>query len=364
MSRQALAILSVQNLLHNIQVIRKRAPKSKIIAVVKANAFGHGLRSTALNCDKEIDEFGVASIDEALALRKVGIQSPIVLMEGVFEPDELLIASCQNLPVVFHSYHQLEWLKHVHLPVALKVWIKCDTGMGRLGFSPTEVKDVYDILKNNPNIAPSVGLMSHYACADELNHPKNIEQFKIFETLSGNWPGPKSFSNSGAIFQDNIDNFDYVRPGLAIYGISPLKDITSDSLGLKPVMTLQTRLIAVKNLPKKSTVGYGATFTCQESTTIGVVAIGYGDGYLRTLSERTPVLVNEKQCSIIGRISMDMTTIDLSNVPNAKVGDVVTLWGDGLPIEQVVKNSPLIPYDLLTAVQMRVKFHWTLKINS
>ena len=360
MSRAALAILSTENLISNINQIKKSAPKSTIMAMVKANAFGHGLRSTSMRIEKHVDNLGVAAIDEAIALRKVGIKCPITLIEGVFEPDELLVASCQKFDVVFHAFEQIQWLQDTTIPLPIKAWIKVDSGMGRLGFSVQEAKSALEMLKHTRKIHPEIGLLSHLACADEPNHSLNLQQLNTFSELAKLWPGPKSIANSAAIFNFPDSHYDVVRPGISIYGASPIKNKSAAELGLKPVMTLQTRLTAVKSFPKNSTIGYGATYVCSKETKIGIIAIGYGDGYSRNLPNGTPVLVNNSKCSTIGRISMDMTAIDLTSVPNAKIGDPVILWGEGLPIEDVVQNTKIISNELLCGVQSRVKFNWTL----
>jgi alanine racemase len=360
MSRTARAILSTEHLLHNLTVIQKQAPGSNVIAMVKANAYGHGLRSVSLRLEKHVASVGVASIDEALALRKAGIKIPITLMEGVFEPDELLIASCERFHVVFHIQEQIQWLEASSLlPSPLTAWIKIDTGMGRLGFSYDQALQAYQRLNRNNQIVSPIGCMSHLACADEVDHPLNKAQLEKFSLFVRSLPGPKSLCSSGALFSFGNHLYDTIRPGLALYGVSPFSTCTAADLGLKPVMTLQTRLIAVRMARKNSTVGYGARFICPEDMPIGVIAMGYGDGYPRSAEDGTPLLVNGVQCSLIGRVSMDMITIDLRNYPQAKINDQVVLWGDGLPLETVASYTSNSPYDILTSVQSRVKFHWT-----
>lgn len=365
MSRAAVAILSTENLLHNLSVIQKTAPTAKIAAMVKANAYGHGLRSTALRLDPYVSSLGVSSIDEALSLRKAGVKSPIILVEGVFEPDELLVASCQNFEVVFHEERQLKWLQQQSLPLPLKVWLKIDTGMSRLGFFPEEAKAAYEILSNSPNVIQPVNILSHFACADSPDHPLNLQQINVFEAFIQELPGLKSLANSPGLFQFPQAHYDLVRIGISLYGVSPFAGISAEQLGLKPVMTLQTRLIAVRHLKQGSSIGYGARFICPEDMPVGVIAMGYGDGYPRTAEDGTPILVNDVRCQIVGRISMDMATIDLRSCAHAKPGDPVVLWGAGLPVEEVAKHTSHIPYDLLCAVQSRVKFHWTtLRLSS
>ncbi len=359
MSRAAIAILSTENLIHNIQVIQRISNGKKIMGMIKANAYGHGLRSVASRLARFVDSLGVASIDEALAIRKVGIKVPITLIEGVFEPDELLIASSQRFHVVFHDETQLNWLEKCSLPLPLQAWLKIDSGMGRLGFSPERAKKAYDQLTQHPHILQPVGIMSHLACADEPGHPLNQIQMNTFKSFTENLPGPKSLANTAGIFCLPETHYDVIRPGISIYGISPIPGKTAQELGLRPVMSLQTRLIAVRPLNKGASIGYGSQFICPQDMPVGVVAMGYGDGYPRTARNGTPVLVNQVRCKIVGRVSMDMLTIDLTDCVSAKVGDSVILWGDQLPIEEVATYTNHIPYDLVTGVQQRVQFHWT-----
>lgn len=360
MSRSAIAILSTENLQHNLQTLQSKAPDTEVIAMVKANAYGHGLRSVSLRLQNHIASLGVASIDEAQALRKAGVKCPITLCEGVFEPDELLAASCQRFHVVFHEENQIQWLESISLPLPLKAWLKVDTGMGRLGFTIDQAESAYQRLLQNPFIEKPLGIMSHLACSEIIDHPSNELQREAFSTFIKDKPGPKSFLNSGGIFNFPQDRFQTIRPGLALYGVSPLPGQTGLDLNLKPVMTLQTRLIAVKIHKKGSTIGYGARYECEEDMPVGVIAMGYGDGYPRTAQDGTPILVNGKRCQIVGRVSMDMATIDLRACPDAKVGDPVILWGEGLPIEEVATHTQNIPYDILTGIQSRVVFHWTM----
>jgi len=360
MSRAAVALLSTDNLLHNLAAIKSHAPSSHVIAMIKANAYGHGLRSTALRLEPYVYSFGVASIDEALALRNVGITLPITLMEGVFEPSELPVAVNENFHVVFHNREQLLWLKIAELQQSsLTAWLKIDTGMGRLGFPIEQAEYAYVELAGSPYIKKPIGILSHFACADTNDHPLNQKQIKKFEHFVKDKKGPKSLCNSAAIFSFKDHHYDMIRPGLALYGASPFQLISAADLGLKPVMTLQTKLMSIKEVKKGSTIGYNARFVCPEDMRIGIIAMGYGDGYPWTARDGTPILINGIRCALIGRVSMDMITVDLRAYPQAHVNDTVILWGDGLPIEEVAQYTQQCPYDILTAVQLRVRFSWT-----
>ena len=359
MSRTAIAILSSEHLLHNLALLKKKAPKSKIIAMVKANAYGHGLRSVASRVDGRVDCLGVASIDEALALRQAGIKAPIMLAEGVFEPNELVLAATNKFEVVFHYQKQIDWLAKSACPLPLRAWLKINTGMGRLGFVLDEASEAYARLHASPYIQKPLRVLSHFACADEREHPLNQSQIQKFQHFIAPIQSEFSFCNSAAIFHFPDCHYDYVRPGLALYGVSPITGVSTASLGLKPVMTLQSTLIAVRHMPQGAYLGYGARYQCPETMPVGVVAMGYGDGYPISARDGTPVLVNNIECPIVGRVSMDMMTVDLRGCPQAEVGDPVILWGQGLPIERVVEHTSNIVWDLLTGVQHRVKFLWT-----
>ena len=359
MSRTAHAILSTENLHHNINIIRNQAPHAKIVAMVKANGYGHGLRSTSLRLEKVVDMLGVSSIDEALALRKVGIQIPILLAEGVFEPQEFIIAATENFAVAFHSPIQIEWLLATALPQPIVAWLKINTGLGRLGFQPEQTDTAYSALSIHPSIQKPLTVMSHFACADIPEHPLNAQQKKVFTNIIQTIPGTYSICNSAAVFTQPTLHYHFIRPGISVYGISPFTNKHGQDLGLKPVMTIRSTLIAIHTLAQGSPIGYGSRYTCPVTMRVGVVAFGYGDGYPVTAQDGTPILVHNNRCSLIGRVSMDMLMIDLRNAPQARVGDPVTLWGDGLPLEEVAKHTQTIPWEILTSLQNRVQCTWT-----
>ncbi len=366
MSRTAVAILSTENLLHNLKVIKGKAPQSKVIGMVKANAYGHGLRSVSTRLERHVDMLGVASIDEALILRKIGVQIPIILAEGVFEPNELLVASTEGFHVVFHEEVQLQWLANLSCPLPIQAWLKIDSGMGRLGFDIDKAPGFYDQLSQSRQIAQPIRVMSHLACADDPDNPLNQRQIKAFNDFIQNISDQSEYSlcNSAGVFQYPTSHHHFVRPGIALYGASPILGKSAADLNLKPVMTLQTSLIGIKEMTKGSPVGYGARYTCPEDMRVGIVAFGYGDGYPRSAQDGTPILVNNTRCKLVGRVSMDMIAVDLRSCPNAKVGDPVILWGNDLPIEEVAAFTDNVSYDLLTGVQNRVKFHWTRYLNN
>lgn len=356
MSRPIKAVLSRRNLLHNVSLIRQQAPRAKLIAMVKANAYGHGLRSVSKRLESHVDLLGVASIDEALALRKVGVKTPILLMEGVFTPHEIKDAAHENCHVVFHEPQQLAWLQQS--TQMIKAWLKVDTGMGRLGFSSQEAEATFNQMAQYHHITQPIRILSHFACADNPEHPLNQQQINLFNALRKQIKTEYSLCNSGGIFLFPQHHYDFVRPGISLYGASPFTNKTGLELGLQPVMTLKTKLIAVKQKTKGSFLGYGARFVCPEDMLIGVVAGGYGDGYPSSARDGTPILVNNIRSSLIGRVSMDLMTVDLRACPAAKAGDPIILWGDGLPIEKVAAYTNQSAYDLLTGMQNRVQFEW------
>lgn len=359
MSRCAVAILSTENLLHNLRAIAEKVAPAKMIAMVKANAYGHGLRSVGLRVQERVGTLGVASIDEALALRTAGVYAQLVLMQGVYEPHEILIASQQGFQVVFNTMNQVTWLQKTSLPTPLSCWIKVNTGLGRLGFSPEEAPDIHTTLTNHEGTQKPVGMLSHFSCADTPDHPLNQKQIKVFESLRKTIKAPHSLCNSGGILHFPHCFYDYVRPGILLYGVSPLSGVTAQSLGLKPVMTVQSRIMAIQSLKKGDYVGYGARYQCPEDMSVGIVAFGYGDGYPPTARDGTPVLVHRTVCSLVGKVSMDMIAVDLRKCPQACVGDPVTLWGDGLPLETVAPHTMNSVWEIVTSVQNRVKFLWT-----
>jgi alanine racemase len=352
------AILSTSNLLHNLKEIKNIAKKSKVMVMLKANAYGHGIRSTAMRLDPLVDYIGVARFDEAVALRKVGVKAPICIMQGVFTKDEVIAASCSNFELLVYDFAQLDCLDITTLK-KVNIWLKIDTGIGRVGFKPEQAQSVFQTLKSYPSVGV-VTLASHFACADDKNHPKNQEQMQIFKKIAKDFPGPKSLANSAAIFNFPESHYDIVRPGISLYGASPFQNISAVNLNLKPVMTLISHVMSVRTMPKGSTFGYGARFQSASEISVATVGIGYGDGYPRSISDGAPVMVNNTICPIVGRISMDMMTIDITNCKSVKCGDIVTLLGQCLPLEDIIQYTANSVYDILTSIQLRVKFYWEL----
>jgi alanine racemase len=346
--------INCEALRHNLQRVREFAPHSKVMGMIKANAYGHGLIEVA-RALKDADAFGVAFLEEALALRAAGIQNSIVLMEGFFNAAELDQICRHDLEIVVHQYSQLEILEQNKLNKPLTVWLKIDTGLHRLGFLPKEVTAVWQRLRACNNVQGEPHLLSHFASPDDLSKPTTLQQFDCFNTSIIGLNSPRSLANSAAIIAWPTIRCEWIRPGIMLYGVSPFTDKTGADYNLQPVMTLRSELIAIQPLQKGDAVGYGGVWTCPEDMRLGMVAIGYGDGYPRHAKNGTPVLVNGKITPLVGRVSMDMITVDLRTQPNAKIGDPVVLWGEGLPIELVARSADTIAYELLCSVTPRVR---------
>lgn len=356
MSYTTTAHINLDALQHNLAQVHHLAPQSRVVAMVKANAYGHGLLTIAHALD-HVDALGVARIHEALKLRQAGIQKPIVLMEGFFEPWELPIIAENHLDLVVHQVEQLHALTQARLATPIRVWLKLDSGMHRLGLAPEQFLMAWQALHKSVNIQSDIILMTHFACADELDNDYTNKQINIFNGITKDLPGPRSLANSAAIMKWPTAHGDWVRPGIMLYGISPFLDKTGLDLGLKPVMTLRSRLLSVHQQKAGDLLGYGGTYCCPENMPVGLVAIGYGDGYPRYIpAEGTPVLVKDQLTQVIGRVSMDMICVDLRNISQPKIGDAVTLWGDGLPIEHIAHAANTNTYELACGVTSRVEF--------
>lgn len=355
MSRATTAHIDLQALRHNLARARQAAPRCLIAAAVKADGYGHGLVRVARTL-AAADALAVACIEEALELRESGIAKPILLLEGVFESSELSLCSRLGLALVVHHASQLAMLERARPERPLQTWLKVDTGMHRLGFAPSEAKQSWQRLGNCSAVASPIPLISHLAKADERHDDYTLQQLHTFKEVTTGLPGVRSLANSAATLGWPETHFDWVRPGLMLYGASPFVDTLAEEEGLQPVMTLSTRLIAVKRLARGEPVGYGGAWTCPEDMPVGVAAIGYGDGYPRHAPSGTPVLVNGHRVALAGRVSMDMLGLDLRNYPQARVGDPVVLWGKGLPIEIIARAAHTIPYTLMCGVKARVRF--------
>ncbi|MBK8452340.1 MAG: alanine racemase [Thiofilum sp.] len=350
--RPARALINLKALHHNYHYAKSLAPHSKAAAIIKANAYGHGAIVVA-RALHDADAFGVACIEEALELREAGITQPIVLLEGVFTPDELPLAARYQLMVAVHCVEQVIWLEQAKLIQPLAVWLKIDTGMHRLGFAPEQVASIYARLNACSHVA-TITLMTHFARADEVECEATTRQIERFNKAIQGIDAPLSIANSPAILAWPKARLDWVRPGIMLYGATPIAEDLAVSQELQPVMTLESALISVRELDVGESIGYGARFTCEQPTRVGVVAMGYADGYPRHAVDGTPVAVNGVRTRIIGRVSMDMLTVDLTPLPQAKVGDRVELWGNMVLANEVAAHSQTIAYTLFTGITRRV----------
>ena len=356
MSRPAKVVISLSALRHNFSRIRTLAPDSRIMAIVKADAYGHGIAHIA-QALVDADAFGVACLEEARELRQANIQQRINLLEGPYAGEELNEISELELDIVVHDISQVEMLEQSQQNKPIDVWLKIDTGMHRLGFLPELINEVISRLQQT-NSVKDIRLMTHLASANDRDNPMTLEQIQCFNQLTDSQSVEKTIANSAGIMAFPDAHVDWVRPGIMLYGVSPFSDSQGPQQELKPVMTLQSRLITVKHLKAGEPVGYGATWRCPEDMFVGVVAAGYGDGYPRHAKSGTPVLVNGKRAELIGRASMDMLTVDLRSQPQARTGDPVVLWGEGLPVEEIANHADTIPYEVLCAVHKRLEFSY------
>jgi len=354
------ALIDTAALRHNLGTIRAYAPRAKVMAVIKANAYGHGLVSTALAL-ADADSFAVARLEEGMALRAAGVRAPIVLLEGVFSAEQLAEAAHHRFELVVHDPLQIKLLEAHRDARRFIVWIKIDTGMNRLGFRPESFPDALARLRALTIPALELRVMTHLARADEFEEPMTGMQLKRFGTAleengiaSGAHRLVTSIGNSAAILGSPEAQGDWVRPGLALYGVSPFGNETAYSHGLKPVMTLETTVLTVRAVKRGETVGYAGAWRAERDSTIAILAAGYGDGLPRHLANGTPVLIGDARYELVGRVSMDMIAVDVTGTAKVATGNKAIIWGEGLPVEEVAAHAGTIPYELLCGVSQRV----------
>jgi alanine racemase len=348
------ASINLQALQHNLAQVQQHAPGRQIMAVIKADAYGHGLLPVAQALQGQAHALAVARLHEAVTLREAGITSDIVLLEGINDPQELTLAAQLNLQLVLHQAAQLTLLQHTRQPI--NCWLKVNTGMHRLGLAPSEVTPAIQHCQQTPHIR-LLGLMTHLANADELGDASVQQQLDQMTAFGTQHPIPQTIANSAGILHWPASHADWVRPGLMLYGATPHPTNIGRACGLRPVMTLTAPLLAIRQVQAGDRVGYSGIWQAHRSHQIGIVGIGYGDGYPREISTDAYVLIKQQRARIVGRISMDMLTIDLTSIP-AQVGDLATLWGDGLPTDQVAIWAQTLPYTLLTGITTRVVRHY------
>ena len=354
MARPTSATIHTDALRHNLGQVRARAPDSRVMAVVKADGYGHGLERVA-SALGGADAFGVAALSDAERLRAAGLSQSIVLLSGFDEPDDLARLRGLAVDTAVHHFSQVEMLEQAPAGEPIRCWLKLDTGMHRLGFAPEAVREAHARLSALSGVGEIV-LMNHFASSDEFDRPQTREQLRVFAEATAGLPGARSLANSAAILGWPDAHADWVRPGGALYGLSVVRGTTGADFGLRPAMTLATRLIAINRIRKGERIGYAATWECPEDMPVGVAAIGYGDGYPRHAPAGTPVLVGGQRAQVIGRVSMDLMTIDLRGVADARVGSPVTLWGPDLPVESIAATAGTISYELTCSFTRRVRF--------
>lgn len=323
--------------------------------MLKANAYGCGVQRVAPILEGQVDAFGVACLEEALAIRAMGCRTQCVLVQGIFSLDELMIVSQHQFASVLHQHQQLQWLLNNPLPNPIKLWIKVNTGMNRLGFKAHELQGIMNALQACSWVDQDIGLMTHFACADEPDRAENQNQMALFEAINISGFTQRSLANSAAIISFPQAHADVIRPGIMLYGVSPFANKTSFDLGLKPVIRMISAISAIHYNPPLSAVGYGGLWTSDKPSVIGVVAVGYGDGYPRHISVNTPVWVKDREVLIVGRVSMDMLTVDLTDHPDVVLGDPVELWGTHILVERIAKSAGTIGYELLCQLTERVR---------
>lgn len=354
MPRPLVATIHLAAMQHNLSVAKLRAPGAKTWAVVKANAYGHGLER-GMRAFSSADGLALIETEGAIRLREMGWQKPILLLEGFFDPSDLPVCAAHDIQFAVHCNEQIDMLEKANLSSPVDVHLKLNSGMNRLGFTPETFKAAHARLRAIGAVR-SITLMTHFANADDADNAGQplIEQVRRFEQAAAGVPGERSLSNSAAVLTQPELAANWVRPGIMLYGGTP-GGKTAQAFGLKPAMTLASEIIGIQHIRTGEAVGYGSRFIARKPMTIGVVACGYADGYPRHATDGTPVVVDGHRTVLAGRVSMDMITVDLTDVPGARVGSKVELWGNALPIDEVAAAAGTIGYELMCALAPRVR---------
>ena len=357
MSRTTVATIHLGALRHNLARLKAMAAPAKVMAVVKADAYGHGLERVARALNGEAEAFAVAALGDGLRLRAAGHQQRIVVLSGPDNARDIAEMQRLQLDAAIHHDAQLQWLAHADPARGrLRAWLKIDSGMHRLGFAPERVAAAHAQLAAMPGIDPDIGLFTHFSDSEVFDGEQTPAQMARFAEATQGLGGPRSLSNSAAVLGWPSARGDWVRTGGLLYGLSVVGGKNGADFGFRAAMTLSTRLIAINRVGRGEHIGYNGTWTCPEDMPVGVAAVGYGDGYPRSAVAGTPVLVGEQRVPLIGRVSMDLITLDLREAPGAKIGDRVLLWGPELPVEEVAERSGTISYDLTCGMTRRVLF--------
>ena len=362
MTRPSYLEIDLKAIQSNLGVAKKAAPKSKVLACVKANAYGHGSVEVATALDNSADMFGLASLEEALDLRRAGIKTPSLLLEGCFTEEEWQWSSELGISSVIHNKEQLDFFLSLKLAKPTSIWLKLDSGMHRLGFDPSEYSDAYQNLLQSDQ-CNSVTLMSHFACSEELNNPFNDQQLNTFLEASQGLEAARSLANSAAILTRTDTHFDWIRPGYMLYGNSPIPNESPKDRELTHAMGLYSQVISIRNIDAGEGIGYNQAWRSDKKSKIAVVAVGYGDGYPRNTKNGAPILVDGKMAYTVGNIAMDLMHIDITHLPEVKIGSKVELWGSNLPVSKVAEYSGLSGYELLTRLTARLPRHYSPNLS-
>ncbi|MCV6611732.1 MAG: alanine racemase [Amphritea sp.] len=357
MSRAAKITVDLDAIRHNFRLARSLQPAANAAAIIKANGYGHGAVEVAKALESEADAFGVACIEEGVELVEAGISKPVLLLEGFFEASELEYISDNGMWSAVHSLEQIDQIAAAQLSQPINVWLKMDSGMHRLGVNPQDYQEAYKRLKALDNVADVI-LMSHFSSADELDKSVTAEQIEVFNAATADIDAPASLANSAGTLAWEDARRDWLRPGLMLYGATPFPDAQDNADKLIPAMTLTSEVIAVRDVPVGESVGYACTWTADKPSRVGTVALGYADGYPRHAETGTPVWINGQRSRIIGRVSMDMLAIDLTDLPEAGVGTEVEFWGKHITAAEVAPYCGTIPYTLFTGITRRVHKHY------
>ncbi len=347
------AIIDTSALSHNLARVRSFAPGSKVVAVIKANGYGHDIETVA-QALSGADAFAVARLEEALTLRAAGARHRILVLEGALSPGQQTVAAREQLDLMVHSFEQVRMLEERIGGEAIRVWVKIDTGMNRRGFRLEEGGEARARLSRVAGVAPEPTLLTHLVSSEDVDSPRTQVQLDAFAAATRGIVGERSIANSAGIIAWPASRADWVRAGLMLYGISPFAQGAGADLGLRPVMTFEAGVISVRFARAGETVGYGGTWRAERDSRIAVVSAGYGDGYPRGAPTGTPVLVNGQIAPLVGRVSMDMITVDVTDLPGVACGDPAELWGPALPVEEIARRAGTIPYELTCRVTARV----------
>ena len=356
--RPTFATVRLGDIVSNYQLAMRLAPTSRSIAVIKANAYGHGMVEVARSLQAVAPAFAVALMEEAVTLRDAGISKPILVLQGINRAADIEVAANNNFWLVLHRQQQLDWLLSANTPKPVNVWLKVDTGMHRLGFAPDQLDPIFEKLRTSPNVQPDPVLCTHLACADDQANPMTDAQVSLFQSCSDKYKLGMSIANSAGILFWPDSHADWNRPGYMLYGACPAGAFDTGAHGLRPAMTMQSEIVAIRHLKSGDGVGYGQDWVAKRDSKIGTIAIGYGDGYPRHARSGTPVLVNGHRVAMAGRVSMDAISVDLTDLENVQVGDPVELWGQNLSVNEVASVAGTIGYELLAGLTGRVPtFH-------